>query len=230
MSRIGKCITFAAVTAVIFSAMINPAWAGRGNGNNGGNGGGGNDDGDKTSVVLTEAEIAGLVFMREEEKLARDVYLNLYDEWGLTVFQNISESEQKHTDAIEGLLEKYGIPDPVPEYEEGDDYRGIYEDKDLQALYDVLIADGLASPTAGLVVGATIEEKDIVDIQEKIDKADQADIISTYESLMCGSRNHLRAFMQNLSAAGEPYTPQFLDPEEFDAILEDALETDCSAY
>lgn len=89
---------------------------------------------------------------------------------------------------------------------------------------------GQAGATRGLVVGATIEEKDIVDIQEKIDQTDRDDIISTYESPMCGSRNHLRAFMQNLDAVGEPYAPQFLDPEDFDEIVDGSLETDCGTY
>jgi hypothetical protein len=227
MLRKRKCIAILAILALLLAALIDPAWAGRGNGNNnGGNGGGGNDDGDRASAELTEAEIAGLVFMREEEKLARDVYLNLYDAWGLTVFQNIAGSEQKHTDAIENLLENYGIADPVVD-EEG---RGVYDDPDLQLLYVDLIEYGLASATYALVVGATIEEKDIVDIQEKIDSAAQADIVSTYESLMCGSRNHLRAFMNNLDAVGEPYAAQFLSQEEFDEIVDGSLETDCGDY
>ena len=228
MSRKGKCIAIFAILALLLAAMTNPAWAGRGNGNGDGNGGNGNKDDDRAPVELTETEIAGLEFMREEEKLARDVYLDLYDVWGLTVFQNISESEQKHTDAIEMLLENYGIEDPVPE--DAEDDRGVYADPDLQALYLDLMEIGLTSATKGLVVGATIEEKDIVDIQNKIDSADQQDIISTYESLMCGSRNHLRAFMQNLGAVGEPYAPQFLTHEEFDAIVDGSLETDCGEY
>ena len=228
MSRKGKCIAIFAILALLLAAMTNPAWAGQGNGNGGGNGKGGNDDGDRAPVSLTEDEIAGLIFMREEEKLARDVYLNLHDAWDLTVFENISESEQKHTDAIKSLLEKYEIEDPVTD--DAEDDRGVYVDLELQGLYDVLIEAGLESATGGLVVGATIEEKDIVDIQNKIDSANQEDIISTYESLMCGSRNHLRAFMQNLDAVGEPYAPQFLDNEEFDAIVDGSLETDCGEY
>ena len=106
----------------------------------------------------------------------------------------------------------------------------------LEALYERyrqrgLVVVGFPSNDFGQQEPGTEEQiKDIVDIQEKIESAVQDDIKSTYESLMCGSRNHLRAFMQNLSAAGEPYAPQFLDPEEFDAIVEDSLETDCGTY
>ena len=63
--------------------------------------------------ALNAEEEAGLLFMREEEKLARDVYLELFDEWGLRVFENIAESEQKHMDAVLYLLGKYGLEDPA---------------------------------------------------------------------------------------------------------------------
>ncbi len=63
--------------------------------------------------ILTAAEEEGLLFMREEEKLARDVYLVLFDKWGLRVFENIAESEQRHMDAVLYLLGKYGLDDPA---------------------------------------------------------------------------------------------------------------------
>ena len=64
---------------------------------------------------VSPGEMNGLVFMREEEKLARDVYLTLHEQWGRRVFANISKSEQRHTDAIKYLLLKYEISDPVTE-------------------------------------------------------------------------------------------------------------------
>ena len=67
---------------------------------------------------LTEEEATSLQFMREEEKLARDTYLVLYEEWGLTVFENIAASEQQHTDTIESLLEQYALEDPVASEDE----------------------------------------------------------------------------------------------------------------
>ena len=39
------------------------------------------------SQSLTDEEIESLVFMHEEEKLARDVYLTLYDLWGFQIFK-----------------------------------------------------------------------------------------------------------------------------------------------
>lgn len=58
---------------------------------------------------LTQDEINGLLIMREEEKLAHDVYITLYNKWKLNVFQNISKSELTHTEAVKYLIERYKL-------------------------------------------------------------------------------------------------------------------------
>ncbi len=164
---------------------------------------------------VSDAETAGLVFMREEEKLARDVYLTLYSQWSVRVFSNISRSEQMHTDAIALLLEKYEIEDPVQV-----DSLGVFKNEALQALYDTLLVQGKQSLVEALKVGALIEEVDIRDIQKELDEnVDNQDIAYVYENLMRGSRNHLRAFVNNLSAQGVEYAPQILSQEDYLAII-----------
>jgi hypothetical protein len=158
-----------------------------------------------TPLPLSDQEEAKLLFMREEEKLARDVYLTFYDEFDLATFSNIASSEQMHMNALLKLLKKYDLPDPAA----GNDI-GEFTDPDLQALYATLIASGMAGPLEALKVGGKIEEKDMVDIQEAIELSDHADIDLVYESLLCGSRNHLRAFAQAIEAQfGETYTQQW---------------------
>ena len=164
---------------------------------------------------VDEQEIADLLWMREEEKVARDAYITLGEQWDVTVFANISQSEQQHMDAIATLLDRYGIEDPVV-----DDTVGVFTNPDLQALYDDLVAQGSASLEDALKVGATIEEVDIIDLQEAIADTDNADIQQVYESLMSGSENHLRAFVNTLEQmTGETYTPQFLDQATYDSIM-----------
>ena len=163
---------------------------------------------------LSEEEISGLKFMREEEKLARDVYNYLYIKYpDLNIFNNISKSEQMHMDALLVLLIQFNIEDPAsPD-------AGVFNDEDLQKLYDDLITLGNLSAIDALTVGATIEDVDIRDINAEVALANHEDIIKTYELLLCGSRNHFRGFVKNLDNNGESYEPQFTTQEEYDAII-----------
>ena len=169
---------------------------------------------------LTDVERDGILYMREEEKLARDVYLHLYDVWKLRVFDNISVSEQTHMDAMLLLVERYQLPDPA-----GDKDQGAFENATLHQLHDDLVADGNASLIDALEVGALIEEVDIIDIQRDIDAvADNDDIVMVYENLMKGSRNHLRAFVRNLETQGIDYATLYLDPGVYEDIVNSPME------
>ncbi|MBD2484892.1 DUF2202 domain-containing protein [Planktothrix sp. FACHB-1365] len=143
---------------------------------------------------LDASETEGLLYMREEEKLAHDVYVTLYEQWGLSIFNNIANSEDSHENQIETLLNNYQIEDPV-----GDNLIGVFVNPDLQQLYNNLIAQGSQSLTAALQVGVLIEETDIADLQERIAQTDNADIQKVYEQLLKGSNNHLSAFTSNLT-------------------------------
>ena len=164
---------------------------------------------------LSEQEKEHILFMREEEKLARDVYQTFYDLYGLPLFENIARSEQAHMDAIETLIERYDLEDPVA----GQDV-GEFVNEDLQALYNDLVQEGSASLADALRVGVLIEEIDILDLQASIDQTDALDVERVYENLMRGSRNHLRAFVSALERqTGEAYEPMELSVEAYEEIL-----------
>jgi hypothetical protein len=170
---------------------------------------------------LTTDEVTGIAYMREEEKLARDVYLALYDLWGLPIFQNIAASEQTHMDAVFTLIERYGLEDPAADRDGGE-----FVDGTLQALYDELVELGSRSLADGLKAGAAIEEIDILDLEERLSKTDQSDIQLVYNNLMKGSRNHLRAFVSTLARyQEEPYEPAYLPQQEYDGIVGSAIES-----
>lgn len=170
--------------------------------------------------TLTDSEQAGLRYMREEEKLAHDVYVTLSKKWALPVFQNIPKSEQTHMEAVKLLLDRYSLADPAT-----GKAVGVFTDVALQKLYDQLLEKGNQSLANALTVGATIEDLDIVDLQTRLAQTDKTDIQLVYENLMKGSRNHLRAFTQTLtSQAGETYKPQYLSQEDFAAIINAPME------
>jgi hypothetical protein len=164
---------------------------------------------------LSADEIAGLLFMREEEKVARDAYLTLYETWGSQVFSNIARSEQSHMDAVKTLLDRYGLADPAA----GNDI-GQFTDPNLQVLYDDLSAQGQVSLAEALKVGALIEEVDIADLIEELVEVEHNDIQRVYGQLLQGSENHLQAFASNLERqAGETYEAQVLDQTTYDKII-----------
>jgi hypothetical protein len=173
---------------------------------------------------LSDQEVNDLLFMREEEKMARDVYSELYrhfkeNDIEMIILARIAASEQRHMDAMLNLLDKYQLNDPAAGLEPGE-----FDNSVLAALYQNLVSDseanetilgepaegGKVSPGAALYVGAWIEERDMLDIMHAIANTSRADIVGVYTNLLCGSREHLRAFVGQLGAAD--YQPQLLHP------------------
>jgi hypothetical protein len=173
-----------------------------------------------TTTQLSELEAEGLVYMREEEKLARDVYLVLYNQWGLPLFRNIAGSEQTHMDAILRLLDQYSLTDPAAGQGRGDFTNPVF-----QSLYEQLVTQGGQSLTDALYVGGVIEELDILDLEGCIADTDEAYIIQVYGNLLAGSENHLRAFVSTLERqTGEIYQSTYLSQEAYHAIVDGAQE------
>ena len=154
------------------------------------------------AASLTDLEKSWLTYLREEEKLARDVYLFLYEKWHSPLFNNIAVAEQTHMDAIKVLLDRYGIPDPA-----AGKSRGEFSNADLEVLYGELIQQGSASLVEALKVGVLIEETDIDDLSEAMTSATRKDIKTVYGNLLQGSVSHLEAFVSNLAKSGVTYEP-----------------------
>jgi hypothetical protein len=184
-----------------------------------GNGGPGKGPGAGALPQIDANEAATLSFMREEEKLARDVYLDMNDLWDAVIFVNIAASEQQHMETMLQLLDKYGMPDPA---ELG--IHGWFSDEDLQTLYGDLVVRGQLSYVEALHVGALIEELDIEDLQLAIEETDNADLQNAYANLLRASRNHLRAFVAEIERAGVVYAAQHLDQTFVDAIVDSPIE------
>lgn len=142
---------------------------------------------------ITQEEIDGLIHMRIEEKLARDVYTVMGSTYNSKVFLNIKLSEQSHMNAVKRQLDKYSIPDPLLT-----DEVGIFPDQEFQALYDQLIAQGNLSLTDALLAGKAIEELDIADLEAQLAFITNPGIINLYTNLKAGSISHLAAFERNL--------------------------------
>ncbi|MHA7842484.1 MAG: DUF2202 domain-containing protein [Winogradskyella sp.] len=176
-----------------------------------------NNSANTINQTLTESDKNALLFMLEEEKLARDTYIFLNNEWSLNQFANIKNSEQTHMNAVESLLIQYDIEYNILPI-------GEFANQDLQNFYDQFILDGSVSQINALKIGATIEDLDIVDLQNYIEATTNTDLISVFNSLRCGSRNHLRSFVFGIENSGSTYEPQFLSLQEYEIILSSSHE------
>ena len=142
---------------------------------------------------LSETEKQALLFLREEEKLAHDVYVALYSKWGVSMLNTISASESKHMESVRTLLIRYGLTDPVAV-----STPGVFVNTELQAAYTQLVAQGTQSREAAFGVGVTIENLDIEDLQALLAISTHADIKQVAQSLLSASENHLRSFNRQL--------------------------------
>jgi hypothetical protein len=184
--------------------------------------------GDDLAPLSTE-EADGLKYMREEERLSRDIYRTMADKWGLIVFTNIARSEDKHMLAVKHLLDKYEVADPVKDDEQtattGDDFTN----DNLGDLFDEFKQRGMNSMMEALQVGGEIEEIDLRDLLFEIDQTDNDDIISTYEHLVCGAFIHLRAYVRQIEIRGEAYEPVYLTLEELSTIVDSPIARKCGS-
>ncbi|NJD31399.1 MAG: DUF2202 domain-containing protein [Gammaproteobacteria bacterium] len=142
-----------------------------------------------SAVTLSDDEIETLQWMREEEKLARDIYIKMQPLYpDKAIFENIAASEQRHFDALGRKIALYGVNDPaLPAI-------GAFTNPDLQALYNTLLTRGSQGYLEALEVGVEIEEGDIIDLERALDGTDVKPLVRTYEHLLNGSENHLSSF------------------------------------
>jgi hypothetical protein len=147
--------------------------------------------------TLTQEEINHITYLREEEKLARDVYLTLYEVYEAPIFVNISESEKRHMDAVKGLIDEYGLEDPVE-----DDSIGKFTNQFFTQLYEDLVGKGEISFCEALQVGIDIEKLDIEDIEIALNDIAAQDVSRVLNNLLNGSYNHLNAFTSQDVLAG----------------------------
>jgi len=163
---------------------------------------------------LSDAEKEYISHMREEEKIARDVYTKLYEKWGIRTFGNIKDAEQRHMDSVKVLIDKYGLEDSMKS-----DEVGVFNNPEFQKLYDDLIAKGMKSEIDALQVGMTIEDVDIYDLEKYLAETKNLDVKKVFENLNRGSFNHMKAFKRQLDMRGADYDAQFITEDRMNDIL-----------
>ncbi len=171
-----------------------------------------------STASLSDAEVAMLLKMKEEEKLAHDVYVTMYEKWPKPIFLNISNAEERHLQAIITLLKFYNQEDTLVAA------RGIFSTPELTQLYQTLVAKGDSSLANAYQVGLQIEEMEIQDLTVALATDPNTNIVITFENLLKASRNHLRVFYLQLSALDIVYIPQYITQEEYDTTVLSPME------
>ncbi|MFZ4564133.1 MAG: DUF2202 domain-containing protein [Bacteroidales bacterium] len=170
-----------------------------------------------TTTPLTDSDKNALLFMLEEEKLARDTYTYLWEVWQTNPFTNIKSSEQSHMDAIAQVLTSYGIQYTILP-------AGQFADSLLLNFYNQFVTSGSISSSNALQIGATIEDLDISDLEKYTAQSTNETVINVFNSLECGSRNHLRSFVSAIVSVGGSYTPQFISQDYYSEIISSSKE------
>jgi len=165
------------------------------------------------TVAISSREKEGLLFIWEEEKAARDLYTSLYEKDNLSIFLDLTRSEQSHMDQARAIIDKYALTIP------GKDEPGIFQNQTLQKVHDELLAKGMQSDQDALKVAATFEEISIMDLEKELDATHTEDIRTMYQGLLAGSRKHLRSYVGDLKDLGIQYDPQYLEKDEFEKIV-----------
>jgi len=162
---------------------------------------------------LSPGDVQGIVFIWEEEKVARDLYSSFYQGTNLTIFADLARSEQRHMDQAGMLMDRYGLTAPAT----GEP--GVFSNETLERLYADLLARGRWSEEDALTAAVVFEEISIVDLEREISSARAEDVRVVYQGLLAGSRKHLRSYVRDLEDRRIRYTPEYLSPEEYREIV-----------
>jgi hypothetical protein len=169
-----------------------------------------------SKAVISEQEKSSLMHLREEEMLAYDVYTFLSGLYDVPIFRNIANSEMIHTTSVKELINKYELEDPALDHKPG-----LFKDEGIKELYDGLTEKGELSYKDAIIVGLTIEDLDINDLEMALEhEVDNEDIVEVYNFLLMGSKNHMKAFFFHAKSNDIEYIPQYISQEHFLEIVE----------
>lgn len=163
----------------------------------------------KSPAILSEDEQTALKTIFQHEKLAHDASQVFYNKWQQPIFERIAANEQAQLEAMRILLERYQKNEAQP------------NDERWQNFYQKTIEKGLESEISALRAAALIEEVTIQNLHhtQKIG-ADRKDIAHVRASLVRASRNHLRVLARMLEARQAAYSPQILETNQWELIVD----------
>jgi hypothetical protein len=156
-----------------------------------------------------------IAYMWNEEKLAKDIYLALYNIYpnAQQLYNIATNSETQHEAMVQDLVQKYdlnitNIIDYEQYYSEAELAAlapGEYALDAIQSLYNTLYEKGVQTEVDALQVGCMVEVTDVNDLNHDIEVAQASgatDVVAVFESLRKGSYNHYWSFDSALKNLG----------------------------
>ncbi|NTV17903.1 MAG: DUF2202 domain-containing protein [Bacteroidales bacterium] len=165
-----------------------------------------------STADLTADEIEFIYAVREDEKVARDLYFSFFGTFGLKPFENIGKAEDNHIKATEKLFDYYEIDYPALSE------NGKFENAIRQKLFDSLLLKGTPELEAFKVM-AMLEESNIVEYGEVLKTIANPNIKIVIENLARASANHFKAAIRQITALGGTYTPALMTQEQYKAVI-----------
>ncbi|HIP34154.1 MAG TPA: DUF2202 domain-containing protein [Bacteroidia bacterium] len=164
---------------------------------------------------LTESEKKAIIHMREEEKMARDIYRTLSKTTDSKVFVNIPISENKHMDVFHQLIDRYDLADPVID----EANIGTFTDPEFTKLFNTLVEKGKLSDKDAYEAGLMVEDLNMYNLLKYSSETEKADLKLAYDTLFKQSRHHMAAFNRQLEKVGGKYTPTYITMEQFEEAI-----------
>lgn len=169
-----------------------------------------------------------ITFSWDEEKMAKDLYLNLYAELQAQgeeikpLYNVATNSESKHQDTMQSLASKYDLDLIGFANSDGNSVMTGYDETalaalpsaqfilpEVQAMYDDVLwahyIEGGANAVSALEAACMVEVIDVNDLNQSIDQANGLgayELVVALESLRSGSYNHYWAFDSALVQQG----------------------------
>ncbi len=156
--------------------------------------------------ILTEDEKLAIIHMREEEKMARDIYRELSKTTKSKAFVNIPVSENRHMDVFDQLIDRYDLEDPVKDESE----QGVFTNTKFTKLYKELTEKGKKSDKDAFEVGAMVEDINMANLIKYGNVTDKKDLKLAYSTLLKQSKHHMSAFYRNLKRVGGDFNPKYI--------------------
>ncbi len=172
------------------------------------------------SSNITQDLKDAIAHMGNEERLAYDVYSNLYNYHSqaselFPLYNIATKSESVHIETVRSIVNRYDIQhteltnvtNPVADSSTplSDMPSGKYGIDSIQQLYDDLYAKGQKSKQDALEVGCMVEVTDVNDLDNYIQVAEDSnaqDVKAAFEFLRKGSYNHYWSFDKALKNMG----------------------------